>query len=311
MKTNIITIDADEIVVRLSEEHEFLLDSKEVARGYGVSPEVIRTHKRDHSDELLEGKHWTTVTNSNSPTGVGNPNARQSGLKRGNDTVTLWTKLGVITLGFFIRSERAKRFRAAAAALVLREVSAPSAETGALTAALTAVAQGLAQNIAAVTRLIESQTALARRVEANEQLVSARLEQLERRVFGGTSVAPGAIAASDDPGVVYLRRPRPRAARRGWVGAAPFMPAVQADMATLLRHACAEGQAVLTADELLTLAERLGLFRGQLSPFAPKVALGILLTRLEGRSFEGVTITKHRLSRQRRYILTRSASASH
>ena len=120
MKSNVITIDQDEIVVRLSAEHDFLLNSQEVAFGYGVSSEVIRSHKANHADELVEGKHFITVTNSHGGiTGVENINARQSGLKRGNDTQTLWTKRGIIRLGFFIRSERAKRFRDAAEDLIV------------------------------------------------------------------------------------------------------------------------------------------------------------------------------------------------
>lgn len=114
MKSNIITIDSDEIVVRLSSEHEFLLNSQEVAFGYGVSSEVIRGHKANHADELVEGKHWISVQNP----AVQNSN--------GGALITLWTKRGIIRLGFFIRSKRAKLFRDAAEDLVLKVTEKPA-----------------------------------------------------------------------------------------------------------------------------------------------------------------------------------------
>jgi len=104
----ILQIDDDSVAVTPATQHEFTLSSKEVARGFGVSPEVIRSHKANHADELIEGKHWIAVDNFNG----------------GADTKTLWTKRGVIRLGFFIRSERAKRFRDAAEDLVLAPPSA-------------------------------------------------------------------------------------------------------------------------------------------------------------------------------------------
>ncbi len=115
MKSNIITIDGDEVVVRLSAEHEFCLNSQEVAFGYGVSTENIRQHKANHGDELVEGKHWV-VSISNT---LG-----------GKQESTLWTKRGIIRLGFFIRSERAKKFRDAAEDLILgvTEKPAPKAD---------------------------------------------------------------------------------------------------------------------------------------------------------------------------------------
>lgn len=113
MKSNVITIDQDEIVVRVSAEHEFLLNSQEVAFGYGVSSDAIRQHKARHDDELSEGKHFITVTNCH-----------------GGEPSTLWTKRGIIRLGFFIRSERAKKFRDAAEDLILgvTEKPAPKAD---------------------------------------------------------------------------------------------------------------------------------------------------------------------------------------
>ncbi len=84
----------------LDDRHEFLLTTKEVALGYGVNSEAIRQTKRRHLDELIENKHFISVTKCN-----GNPRA---GIPHNE---TYWTKRGIIRLGFFIKSERAKKFR--------------------------------------------------------------------------------------------------------------------------------------------------------------------------------------------------------
>lgn len=88
------------------------MDTKEVALGYGVTPQTIRTHKSNHQSEILENTHFVyTVENLNG-----------ADLKR-----TLWTKAGVIKLGFFIKSERAKLFRDWAVNVILT-VTAPSVQ---------------------------------------------------------------------------------------------------------------------------------------------------------------------------------------
>ena len=97
-------------------QHEFLMTTREVAAGYGVSEWLIRKHKENHPDELLEGKHF-----------LGNVNiihAATPGSSRG----TLWTKRGIVRLGFFIRSERARLFRDWAEDLVLAVVDKPAAQ---------------------------------------------------------------------------------------------------------------------------------------------------------------------------------------
>ena len=97
-------------------QHEFLMTTREVAAGYGVSDWRLRIHKENHPDELLEGKHF-----------LGNVNiihAATPGSSRG----TLWTKRGIVRLGFFIRSERARLFRDWAEDLVLAVVDKPAAQ---------------------------------------------------------------------------------------------------------------------------------------------------------------------------------------
>jgi hypothetical protein len=104
----VLVIDGETIPVIPDPDHEYTLPTADVARGYGVSPTTIRRHKETHGDELLEGKHFSSVQNMN----AGN-------LKR---LSTRWTKRGIVRLGFFIRSERAKRFRDMAEDLVLRHL---------------------------------------------------------------------------------------------------------------------------------------------------------------------------------------------
>ena len=87
--------------------HEFLMTTREVAAGYGVTEYTIRQHKLQHPDELLDGKHYTAaVSITNGTNGIPH-------------NALLWTKRGIVRLGFFIRSERARLFRDWAEDLVL------------------------------------------------------------------------------------------------------------------------------------------------------------------------------------------------
>lgn len=99
-------------------DHEFLMTSKEVAHGYGCSDYVIRMTKLRHSDELIEGKHFVTavtICNSDLP----------SALRCAHNAI-LWTKRGIVRLGFFIKSERAKLFRDWAEELVIERTMQPT-----------------------------------------------------------------------------------------------------------------------------------------------------------------------------------------
>ena len=78
------------------EQHDWVLTSAQVAEGYGIDASTLRGHKSNKKDELLEHQHW---------------------IKEGNST--LWTKAGVVQLGFHIQSDRGKQFRALAEQLVL------------------------------------------------------------------------------------------------------------------------------------------------------------------------------------------------
>lgn len=183
MKSNIITIDGDEIAYQHSEEHGFLMNTAQVARGYGVQPEVIRQHKRRHADELIHGNHWITVGN---PTGVTKSNAGQ---RRGNETVTMWTRLGAYTLGFFIKSERAKKFRRIVAEDLVRRESAPtSTDTSAVAMAITSMARLLQIH----DEHIAAQEAHSRRLTLGLHNLQSRVEALEAAQQPLRSHAPSA-----------------------------------------------------------------------------------------------------------------------
>lgn len=86
----------------LDKEHHWTLPTQLVAEGYGVQPNTIRTHKSDHSDELLPDRHWISSNNK-----------------------TLWTRAGVIRLGMFLRSPQAASFRDAAEQYLLDRLNLP------------------------------------------------------------------------------------------------------------------------------------------------------------------------------------------
>ena len=153
-----LIVDNDTIAVMQDPEHEYLLDTASVALGYGVSPDALRMHKKRHADELIEGKHFIYVGSSSETNASGasafakakvsvvtdcsgrsaasgakvsvvnsiDDGNRRTGKRSAGDDVMniMWTKRGVIRLGMFIRSERARKFRDAAEDLILKHVSA-------------------------------------------------------------------------------------------------------------------------------------------------------------------------------------------
>ena len=96
MKNELVKVNGVEIEVQPDVEHEWLLSTKDVAEGYGLSDRGIRLVKERHSVELVEGKHW--VKEQNVP-------------KLGGRPSIMWTKRGVVRLGFFIKTPMAKEFR--------------------------------------------------------------------------------------------------------------------------------------------------------------------------------------------------------
>jgi hypothetical protein len=115
------------VEVTPDENYEFLMTTSEVAKGYGVSSNTIRTHKSEHKEEFIEGKHFIVVGNNNmnrcnrANHVVGKTDADCLSGSYPFKTV-LWTKRGIVRLGFFIKSERARMFRDWAEDLVINKV---------------------------------------------------------------------------------------------------------------------------------------------------------------------------------------------
>jgi len=92
----IVQFENEDMIIEKNKEFEFLLLSSEVAKGFGISEITLRRHKSDNKDELIENKHFIF---------------REVQTNGGRQKKVFWTKRGIIRLGFFIKSERAKKFR--------------------------------------------------------------------------------------------------------------------------------------------------------------------------------------------------------
>lgn len=92
--------------------------ASDVACGYGVAVNTIRSTKDRHKSEFVEGVHYKSTVAI-----IDGASATRT---------TMWTKAGVVRLGFFIKSERAKMFRDWAESIVL-SVTAPKVELPAAT----------------------------------------------------------------------------------------------------------------------------------------------------------------------------------
>lgn len=104
--------DGLNVTVIRDESTQWLMSSNDVANGYGVSRQTIDSHKSNHDDEIKIGIHFVKGAEIFGTLGGKQPHQ------------IYWTKAGVVRLGFFIKSERAKLFRDWAESVVLA-VSAP------------------------------------------------------------------------------------------------------------------------------------------------------------------------------------------
>lgn len=100
------------VAVTKSNDFEFTLPTKEVAKGYGVKESSVRDHRAKHSDELIEGKHFIYLRDG-----------KTSSAKNQYFKKMYWTKAGIVRLGFFIKSENAKMFRTWAENLILDKMA--------------------------------------------------------------------------------------------------------------------------------------------------------------------------------------------
>ena len=93
----------DSVGFKVEDDGKYILSMSSVAHNYGVTVTTVRTHKKEHKDELLEGKHWIMKEVSTSG---------------GKQKAVHWTLEGVYMLGFFIKSKEAKTFRKYVATLL-------------------------------------------------------------------------------------------------------------------------------------------------------------------------------------------------
>jgi prophage antirepressor-like protein len=106
-----ITFNDVELHLQAHPQHEFLLTNKEVALGYGITANSINKHKAEHADELIEGKHWLRL---------------EVQTRGGKQKIIHWTKKGIVRLGFFIKSKKAKEFRDWAEDYIVKEQITPT-----------------------------------------------------------------------------------------------------------------------------------------------------------------------------------------
>ena len=110
MKNELVKVNVNDITIEVQPdlEHDWLLSTKDVAEGYGLTPDAVRMAKTRNADEFEEGKHYVTDSYAK-----GKP--------------TMWTKRGVVRLGFFIKTPMAKEFRDWAEDYIINE-RAPKAQ---------------------------------------------------------------------------------------------------------------------------------------------------------------------------------------
>ena len=101
------------VAVFQNQSHEFVMPVRDVALGYGVASGTIRNQLSKNFDEFIEGRHYIK--------GV----AFCDTLPNIQPHAIYWTKAGVIRLGFFIKSDRAKLFRDWAENVILNVIAKP------------------------------------------------------------------------------------------------------------------------------------------------------------------------------------------
>lgn len=101
------------VTILPNSDHEFLMPTKDVAAGYGVSPKAIGSHLQRNSEDFIEGKHFVKGAAICGTLG-----------KNVQPHQVYYTKRGVVRLGFFIKSDRAKMFRDWAEDLIIHQLDA-------------------------------------------------------------------------------------------------------------------------------------------------------------------------------------------
>ncbi|EJF07247.1 hypothetical protein ThvES_00006370 [Thiovulum sp. ES] len=108
IKEMVLLLKFEDVKIKIEENinYEYLIPNSDVAKGYGVQEKSLLRTRTRHQDELTENKHFVFL------------NIETNG---GMQRKLFWTKRGVIRLGFFIKSERAKKFRDWAEDLILQK----------------------------------------------------------------------------------------------------------------------------------------------------------------------------------------------
>jgi hypothetical protein len=107
------------VTVLPSVDHEFFMTTSEVAKGYDTSKYVVRKAILRHSEELIEGKHFIKGVDILSRPESNGVKASEI-LPNVQPHQFFFTKRGIVRLGFFIKSKRARMFRDWAEELVIR-----------------------------------------------------------------------------------------------------------------------------------------------------------------------------------------------
>lgn len=212
MSKELIKVEiSDELVVEVQPnvEHEWLLSSKDVAEGYGLSASGLRNTKSRHSDELEEGKHFITVPNRDANPRAGIPHSE-----------IYYTKKGVIRLGFLIKTPLAKQFRDWAEEFIIKKSEEPKAPAIPMT-----YIEALQAHLESVKELEEANKVIALqapKVEAYDDLMSK--ENLMYPMDGCKKLTANPkllLNILKEKGYLFNNRknqlrPRPKALEKGW-----------------------------------------------------------------------------------------------
>jgi hypothetical protein len=124
-----------------------------VAERYGVSTTNIKVHKREHTDEIVEGIHFIVDKNDR------------------NRPIIKWTLRGIIKLGMFIRSKEAKNFR------LWAEMELEKTILGELESAK----EARARNLTLADKVISLEAAAKLEVQNHKNAVNSYRSQISRR----------------------------------------------------------------------------------------------------------------------------------
>ena len=173
--TALVAFEDVKINLTPDRQHEWLISSADVEAGYGVPRGTLRSTKSRNEGELVEGKHYANVlVNSNVAVGYAQPPTRPK---------VMWTKRGVVRLGFLLEGPRARRFRDFAEDLVLEKLEAPKTPAEAL--------------LGAVQQMVEQERRLAAN-EARTEAVATKVEGIEAKLATLT-VRPAGASSSPTP----------------------------------------------------------------------------------------------------------------